>query len=216
MNDLIDAIRALCSGGRARNPGPGADMGADLGADLGLIERALDTLGPPRDHEADRLSVVDAHLPRAVELARDPLTRPLAEAILARTATVPWRRSFSYDDAPSMKGFLEGYAVACLAGPDIPGFRCGCRSETVTFGLTLQAPHLDYPAHAHKAVELYCVIGGAADWQQGERDWRQLSSGDFTRHGPHEPHAMRTGEDPLLAFFAWVSDLDSRVYLVEP
>ncbi len=202
MDELLDAIRAVCADGRARQ--------VPEAAGLSGVERALDGLGAPRRLAPKPLAVVEAHLADAVAGANDPLARRLGEAVLAAGPALSWGHSTSYRDAPHLRDFLAGYAIALVAGPDFKGYPMPYSSDKVMFGLTLQAPNLFYPAHAHAAVEIYYVVGGAADWQQGDGVWRRLASGAFVRHGPDEPHAMRTRAAPLLAFFAWVSDLASR------
>ena len=208
MDDLLDAIRAVCADSRARE--------VPEAAGLSGVERALDGLGAPRRLAPKRLAVVEAHLAGAVAGANDPLARRLGEAVLAAGPALSWGPSTSYRDAPHLRAFLAGYAVTLVAGPDFKGYPTPYSSDRVMFGLSLQAPNLFYPAHAHAAVEIYYVIGGAADWQQGDGVWRRLASGALVRHEPDEPHAMETRDEPLLALFAWISDLESRPRFVDP
>ena len=103
-----------------------------------------------------------------------------------------------------------------VAGPPLRGYPIPWRSNEIMFGLTIQGPHTFYPAHAHESVELYFVIGGSVDWQQGDGAWQSRSSGTFIYHGASESHAMRTHDEPVLNFFAWISDLGARPRLVDP
>jgi len=75
-------------------------------------------------------------------------------------------------------------------------------SDHVCFGLTLIGPHTHYPAHTHPAVELYQVVAGTAQWQLNGQ-WSTKPPGSFILHPSHAEHAMRTGEEPLLAIYSW-------------
>ena len=207
MSEVLDAIRAICEDGVARQ--------VNAAEGLRKVQDALDGLGDRRPGTSQNLGVVERYLSDCRALARDPLAERLVTALAAEPDAVAWYRSKSYDDEPSMADFLSRYAVAVILGPDRFGRRCPYFSDRATLGVTLQAPNVDYPAHAHEAVEIYYILAGSADWQQGDGGWQRKAPGDFVLHKAHEPHAMRTGEEPLLAMFAWVSDLMSDVYLVD-
>ena len=207
MSKLVDAIRAVCEDGVTR------EVSAAEG--LRQIRRALDGLGDLRPGTSQNLSVVKTYLGDCRALAHDPLAERLVTALDGEPDAVAWCPSKSYDDEPSMADFLPHYAVAVIVGPDRFGRRCPYFSDLATLGVTLQAPNVDYPAHAHEAVEIYYILAGSVDWQQGGGGWQRKAPGDFVLHRAHEPHAMRTGEEPLLAMFAWISDLMSDVYLVD-
>jgi mannose-6-phosphate isomerase-like protein (cupin superfamily) len=207
MSEVLDAIRAICGDGVARE--------ASLAEGLRQIRIALDGLGDLRPGAARDLGVVERNLGDCRALARDPLAERLVTALDGEPDAVAWDRSKSYDNEPSMVDFLQRYAVATIFGPDRFGRRCPYFSDRATLGVTLQAPNVDYPAHAHEAVEIYYILAGSADWRQGDGGWQRKAPGDFVLHRAHEPHAMRTGEEPLLAMFAWISDLMSDVYLVD-
>ncbi len=209
MDDLLDAVRAVCAEGRRK--GVAAREG------LAQVERVLDGLGPRREVIRQSQPVVEAHLAGAVEAADDPHARRLAEAVLAHAPALTWTDSRSgYGNDPRLDHFFDGYGVACFVGPDFRGNRMPYDSDELLIGVTLQAPNLHYPVHAHAAVELYYVIGGRVEWRQGDGQWRRLGPGAFILHESEEPHAMQTRDEPLLALFAWVSDLDSAVRIVEP
>ena len=207
MSEILGAIRAIGEQGLSRAP-----RAAD---GLRQLLHALDGLGDLRPAGAQVPPVVAAHLETCRGLARDPLAADLISALDREPDRVPWRLSRVYDGEPAMAGFLERYAVAVVFGPDRFGLTCPYASDRATAGVTLQAPATHYPAHAHAAVEIYFILAGNVDWQQGDGQWARKGPGDFILHRPHEPHAMRTGDEPLLAFFAWVSDLMSDVYLTE-
>ena len=207
MSEVLAAIRAICEDGVVREPRVAAGLRHILGA--------LDGLGELRPAQSQPPGVVGIYLGGCRALARAPLAERLVAAIGAEPGAVPWYPTRSYDNEPSMADFLRRYAVASIVGPDRFGRHCPYFSERIFLGLTLQAPNVDYAAHAHQAVEIYYIIAGSIDWRQGDGDWRRKAPGDFVLHEAHEPHAMRTGEAPALALFAWVSDLMSDVYLAD-
>ena len=81
-------------------------------------------------------------------------------------------------------------------------------SDEVFAGLALQGPGVLYPAHVHKAAEIYWVISGTADWQWGD-DWSTHGPGAVIFHDTGVRHATVTGDEPQLLLFAWVTDPDS-------
>ncbi len=207
MSEVLAAIRAICEDGVAREPRVAEGLRQILGA--------LDDLGEVRPAASQPPGVVGTYLGGCRALARAPLAERLVAAIDAEPGAVPWYPTRSYDDEPAMADFVRRYAVAVIVGPDRFGRHCPYFSERIVLGLTLQAPNVDYAAHAHQAVEIYYILAGSVDWRQGDGAWREKAPGDFVLHEAHEPHAMRTGKEPVLALFAWVSDLMSDVYLVD-
>ncbi len=207
MSEVLSAVRAICEDGLAREE--------RLGEALGRVLAALEQLGDLRPGVSQGLDVVERYLGSCRGLARHPLAEALVTAMAREPDRVAWYRSASYDAEPGMADFLTRYAVAVILGLDRFGRRCPYWSDRAALGVTLQAPCVDYPAHAHAAVEIYYILAGSADWQQGDGVWRRKQPGDFVLHQAHEPHVMRTGDEPLLAMFAWVSDLMSDVYLTE-
>ena len=207
MSEVLSAVRAICEDGLARE-GRLADG----------LRQALDALEDPgelRPGAPQDLEVVERHLDTCLGLAGEPAAARLVGSLSTEPEVVPWRPSMAYGGEPAMEDFLRRYAVAVFLGPDRFGLRCPYLCTDATLGVTLQAPETDYPAHGHAAVEIYYILAGSADWQQGDGVWRRKVPGGFVLHEAHEPHAMRTRDEPLLAMFAWVSDLMSDVYLAE-
>ncbi len=51
---------------------------------------------------------------------------------------------------------------------------------------------------------------GAAHWRQGDAVWRERPPGTLIHHCSEEIHAMRTGDQPLLALYLWRSERPSQ------
>ena len=67
---------------------------------------------------------------------------------------------------------------------------------------------------AHKAKELYAVVGGTGDWRRGVEPWTSRPPGDFVLHPSGVRHSMQTSSEPVLALVAWISDIRSSVVIV--
>jgi quercetin dioxygenase-like cupin family protein len=123
----------------------------------------------------------------------------LVKALVAAAPTLAWRRSYS----PAAVGaqFYENYGwteFAGLTGP-MPSKHLAC-------GVLLLGPHVTYPPHRHEADEIYVPLAGTAAWRHGTGPWRERVPGSVIHHARHEPHAMRTGQEPLLALYLWRSE----------
>ena len=81
--------------------------------------------------------------------------------------------------------------------------------------LTLQAPDVAYPAHAHPAVELYQVVSGTATWWRTSDGQQRRLPGEVLLHGSGEAHAMRTWGMPLLSVCIWLDALDRPSRMVD-
>ena len=121
---------------------------------------------------------------------------PTADVAAAGRDVAPhlnWERRRSNDDDPA--GFLDGHANAILIGP-----RGLMRSDDVTLGVTLMAPHVQYPDHQHPPDEFYVVLS-PGQWRQGGGPWHEPGPGGVVVHAPHVVHSMRSGDTPLLALW---------------
>ena len=171
-----------------------------IGDEIRKVSAALDRgCGEPREIKPTRHPLIH-HLPAALALAR---TRaPEVASVLEPIAELlPWRYSYPpRHDAPGLESAM-GWAE--LVGPDAP-----FRSGEVCFGLTLIGPNSYYLPHRHPAVELYRVLAGSAQWTAGEQTAMQ-PPGAYILHPTNSVHAMRTGEEPLLAIYSWTGDVVS-------
>jgi hypothetical protein len=136
-----------------------------------------------------------------------PGAHPLTGAVGAAVTELPWLPAFRGTEAD----FCGDYAFCEIVGPDAP-----CRSEVVRFGLFLQTPDTDYPAHNHAAIEDYYVLSGNAAWQRGDAPYAPVPPGRRIRHDSFEWHAMETFAEPLLAMWLWTGDIDISTYRMLP
>ena len=124
-------------------------------------------------------------------------------------ASLDWRQTYTREDADP--AFLRNYGWTELLTSE-----AGAGAMKLSCGVLVLGPNTLYPPHFHEAEELYVPLHGLAEWQQGDRIWRLRSPGNVIHHSSEEPHAMRTGDDPLLAMYLWLSaDLRQRAQLAQ-
>jgi quercetin dioxygenase-like cupin family protein len=130
---------------------------------------------------------------------------------LCRTApSLAWRQSYTRDEIDA--AFLQNYGWSELLRPAEKR-----TSAQIACGVVVLGPRTLYPHHRHEAEEIYLPLSGTASWQQGDALWREHRPGKLIHHLSEEPHAMRTGEEPLLALYLWRStDLTQRARLSRP
>ena len=104
-------------------------------------------------------------------------------------------------------GFRGSYCFTRIAGPDSL-----IEAEDFRFGVYLQDAHTIYPSHKHAAEELYFPLSGTALWQKDDGPFDEVASGTLIHHLTYQPHATTTFEAPMLAFWAWLGDLDHDTY----
>jgi hypothetical protein len=132
----------------------------------------------------------------------------LVRAVCRAAPSLAWRQTYGPDEVGA--AFVENYGWTELFGA-----RGRERAKTAG-GLLLLGPNTSYPAHRHEAEEIYLPLSGAADWWQGDAIWRKRPPGTLIRHCSEEIHAMRTGDEPLLALYLWQSDRLSQRARLEP
>lgn len=146
------------------------------------------------------------HLPQCVTSAPRAL-RPLVQALQAAAPALAWRQT--YGAAQMSPQFLDQYGWT-----ELVGLGGAVPSRTCAVGFLILGPGIEYPPHHHEALELYLPLAGRAAWWQARSGWQDVEPGETVRHDAWEPHAMRTGREPLLALYLWRSgNLDQHAAL---
>jgi len=131
-------------------------------------------------------------------------------ADLCRAAwSLEWRQTYATHEMS--KEFLQNYGWTELMGQRAP-----IDASRVACGFLLLGPSTLYPRHGHEAEEVYVPLSGTAHWQQGDAVWREKPPGTVIHHARHEPHAMLTGAEPLLALYLWRSEQLNQKASLEP
>lgn len=203
MKRCIDALRAVCEWA--------VDADDDCSPGFLRILDRVDWSGPRTPDPAPVDSpVVEAWLEQAVALCGDNPLGDLGRAIWEDRTSLAWFSMYeSYAGDPEIDALRAGYAVVRLAGPAGTWF-----ADDLTTAVTLQAPNVFYPPHAHKQREVYGVIGGEAEWQRGAEPWLIQRSGERIYHPSGVRHATRTHDEPLLAFASWLDDVHLKPVFV--
>ena len=141
--------------------------------------------------------------------AAPPAMRPLVGALHTAAGALAWRQTYSAKQMSPQ--FLEGYGWTELAG-----LNGAVVSRECAVGFLMLGPGIEYPPHHHEALELYLPLAGRATWWRAQAGWQEVEPGATVLHAPWEPHAMRTGPEPLLALYLWRSgNLDQHAELTD-
>jgi len=135
------------------------------------------------------------HLPAAAALAGEG-GRRLAALLASRGGQFNWRQTYSEADLGPQ--FMANYGWL-----EVFGTRGHFVSEAIAGGVLILGPKTVYPDHHHEAEEVYIPLTGGTDWRMGDLPFRRRAAGEVIHHGPNVSHAMRTGSQPLLAFYLW-------------
>ncbi|MBD8874836.1 dimethylsulfonioproprionate lyase family protein [Roseibium polysiphoniae] len=167
------------------------------------VSRSFSALAAPADkpratpaNEGSRLPVCDAHLDQMIDPTRFPDAdlAALAETFRALEPALSWSKRKGTTAAAS-DTFDQGHANTLIIGPG--GLE---RRTDVWLGVSLLAPDVRYPDHDHPPEETYlCMSRG--EFTHGGSDWFEPGPGGSFYNSPGILHAMRSGSEPLLAFW---------------
>jgi hypothetical protein len=186
-------------------PGPAVDaltarFVAALGRRGAMAElMAVASLGGPPRLVDDRVDLpVLAHLDDALARVADEVDDQLRDAVALVAGRAAWTRTANYAHDEDL---FAGYAHAALrADDDEP-------DDGVVLGLVLLGPDVHYRAHHHPAEEYYLPLGGIR-WDHGD-GWVDEPAGELVHHVPWQPHAMATGDRPVLLAYLWFGEVDT-------
>jgi hypothetical protein len=133
----------------------------------------------------------------------------LVAAVCRAAPSLAWRQTYTARELG--RDFLDNYGWSEIIGGSGP-----VASERIACGFLMLGPATFYPPHRHEAEEMYLPLSGTAHWLQGDAVWREHRPGTVIHHAGDEPHAMRTGADPLLALYLWRGSLAGQARLEIP
>jgi len=165
--------------------------------DDALVRDAVVRIGwdmPARALEPHALGCL-RHLARVADLA--PMSaQPLVQLLAQRRNELHWGQT--YTGADFGKTFIDNYGWLELFGT-----RGHFANDEVAAGLLILGPEIVYPDHHHVAEEIYIPLTGGTEWRMGEGGFRKREAGEVVHHASNVNHAMRTGNEPLLALYIW-------------
>jgi mannose-6-phosphate isomerase-like protein (cupin superfamily) len=156
--------------------------------------RRIDWDMPDRPLEPRPLACL-RHLARAAELA-PPVAKPLARLLASHRDEFHWGQT--YAEADFGRHFIDNYGWLELFGT-----RGHFANEAVAGGFLVLGPGVVYPDHHHVAEEIYVPLTGGTEWRMGGGGFHVRAEGEVIHHASNVNHAMRTGEEPLLALYVW-------------
>jgi hypothetical protein len=165
--------------------------------DHALVRDAVARIGwdmPARTLEPHPLNCL-RHLDRAAELA-PPDAKPLVQLLAERRNDLRWGQTYS--EADFGKEFIDKYGWL-----EVFGTRGHFVNDAVAAGVLILGPDIVYPDHHHIAEEIYIPLTGGTEWRMGESGFCMRTAGEVVHHASNVNHAMRTGQDPLLALYIW-------------
>lgn len=122
--------------------------------------------------------------------------RALADLLRDHGRGLRWGQTYTAADFG--QHFIDNYGWL-----EVFGTRGHFANESMAGGFLILGPGIEYPDHHHVAEELYIPLTGGTEWRMGDSAWRLRSAGEVIHHASNVSHAMRTGEEPLLAFYLW-------------
>lgn len=187
LQNFLDAAEAAFSAA-AEDPKAQASLSKSFAA--------LGRIGDPARETGQRLPVCARHLEAASAPDRfeAPELRRLAEAFLVVEPSLVWVRHRGSAPGASAN-FVEEHANAMFVGPG--GLE---RRTDVWIGVSLLAPEVRYPDHTHPPEETYLVMS-EGEFRRADGAWFEPGVGGSFYNPPGIVHAMRSGSEPLFAFW---------------
>lgn len=125
-------------------------------------------------------------------------SRPLVDAIQTAMADLAWHVPLKADPAAG-PGFAERAMSTGRVGPTTP-----LKTNDLAAGFFVVGPDVKYLDHKHEPEELYLPIAGQADFWNETDGWHVAGPDRVTIHPQWLWHAMKTGDAPVMIFWAWL------------
>jgi len=155
---------------------------------------SFDWAMPPRALEPNVLPCL-SHLDRTAELAT-ATARPLAKFAADHRSELRWGQTYTAADFG--QHFVDNYGWL-----EVFGTRGHFENDAMAGGLLVLGPNIVYPDHHHEAEEIYIPLTGGTEWRKGEGEFVIREGGEVIHHPSNVNHAMKTGDEPLLALYLW-------------
>jgi len=130
----------------------------------------------------------------------------LRDAMIAAGPVAHWRDTYAGTGLGAE--FMDRFGCYCIIGPS------GAWDSAVMNAWIIAMPaDFWYPWHQHPAEEMYFVVAGEAEFLRRGEPPETLGPGDTVGHDSDQPHAMRTGGEPVLACAIWRNHFGIRPVL---
>jgi mannose-6-phosphate isomerase-like protein (cupin superfamily) len=176
-------------------------------ADAALALRSLSAQAPAA--ETPSRVPVCRELPAVLAGARAGPLAAIAESFASFEPSARWRQNPNYTVDTIGPAFLANYGYVELVGKARPW-----ESDRLAVGFLMLGPGAHYPPHRHPASEVYHVVSGVAEWQQGDDPRATRPVGAAIYHAPNVVHETRVLNEPLLALYCWMGDIGVAAQLI--
>ncbi len=145
---------------------------------------------------------------------------PLLESALAAAAG-PHALVEAVTRLASEGGFVQVYEgeginatqADYMVAKQIVGAKGRLFNEKLRSGIFFLAPNFNYPMHNHAGLEIYYVLSGVLDVQNGvDAEPRRIGPGEYSVTPSQVPHALTIGDEPVVLLYIWIGDLESPIY----
>lgn len=157
------------------------------------IDRSVGTISPGQV----KLPVCE-YLPEVTQKVLETSTSlgRLVHAFVRVEPLLSWTRRLSYDQATASDNFSDGHGNCMVIGPGGLEDRAG-----LGLGVSLLAPDVKYPDHHHAPEETY-LVATEGMFRQADGEWFSPGVAGSFYNVPMIRHSMKSGKEPLLAFWA--------------
>jgi mannose-6-phosphate isomerase-like protein (cupin superfamily) len=130
----------------------------------------------------------------------------LMESVAALATSGGWYQIYS-------GGGINATMADFMLARHIVGPKGVLNHDTIRAGIFMLAPNFEYLMHDHKALEIYYIHSGIIDVQNGvDAEPRTLGPGEYSVTPSEVPHALKTGDAPVLILFIWTGDTAAPIW----
>jgi len=133
-------------------------------------------------------------------------------SILALWPEISWFKGSRFYPDPKHAYFSEKLWGAELVGEGDAQYLSDGRFIAL---LMVLAPNSTYPLHAHRIEELYYIPSSMSAWSRDGKNWMSLPSDSVFFNQSYEPHAIRSGDEPMVAICLYLPPYGWEGGLVE-
>ena len=130
----------------------------------------------------------------------------LVESVAALSPAAGWYQVYTGDG-------INATMADFMLAKQVVGPKGQIASDSIRAGIFLLARNFEYLMHDHGALEIYYVHSGSIDIQNGtDSAPRRLEPGQYSITPSEMPHALHTGDAPVLLLFVWTGNISAPIW----
>ncbi len=154
------------------------------------------------------------HRPCAEFMAGEPMMEAggytvLRDTLLAASPDALWRETYAGTNIG--QEFMDRFGCYCIIGA---GGQWS--SASMSAYMVYMPAGFWYTWHHHPAEEIYLVVAGEGEFLRHGMASERLGPGGAVLHGSNQPHALRTHDQPIIAYVIWRNNLGIKPVLTPP